>query len=117
MKHIMHICQRSFVHLALIGHQKYDKKVEQQLHTVPCCLHLSLGILVLCSWWNIVTGAFVGVSLEGNIVATRIDANLRFYGDPYLTTTDILLGTVERPRAAEPLYSSLDELYSNLRRS
>ncbi|GAB2289847.1 hypothetical protein Dimus_024150 [Dionaea muscipula] len=42
-------------------------------------------------------GAFVGVSLEGNIVVTRMDTNLRFYGDPYLTTSDILLGTVERP--------------------
>ncbi|KAM0953008.1 putative chromatin regulator PHD family [Dioscorea sansibarensis] len=71
----------------------------------------------LCYTYSCSKGAFVGVSLEGNIVATRIDANLRFYGDPYLTTTDILLGTVERPRAAEPLYSSLDELYSNLRRS
>uniref|UniRef100_A0A7N2MXC1 Ysc84 actin-binding domain-containing protein n=1 Tax=Quercus lobata TaxID=97700 RepID=A0A7N2MXC1_QUELO len=36
--------------------------------------------------------AFVGVSLEGNVVATRMDTNLRFYGDPYLTTSDILLG-------------------------
>ncbi|CAI9755909.1 unnamed protein product [Fraxinus pennsylvanica] len=39
----------------------------------------------------------------GNIVATRIDTNLQFYGDPYLTTADILLGTVDRPKAAEPL--------------
>lgn len=61
------------------------------------------------------SGAFVGVSLEGNIVATRTDANSSFYGDHYLTTTDILLGTVARPKAAEPLYASLDELYSNLR--
>ncbi|KAK0579065.1 hypothetical protein LWI29_020304 [Acer saccharum] len=28
-----------------------------------------------------------------------MDTNLRFYGDPYLTTIDILLGTVERPKA------------------
>ncbi|GKB75042.1 Ysc84 actin-binding domain-containing protein [Tanacetum coccineum] len=47
--------------------------------------------------------AFVGVSLEGNIVATRMDTNLHFYGYPYLTTGDILLGTVDRPKAAEPL--------------
>lgn len=60
------------------------------------------------------TGAFVGVSLEGNIVATRMGTNLCFYGDPYLTTSDILLGTVERPRAAEPLYSALDDFYSIL---
>lgn len=60
-------------------------------------------------------GAFVGVSLEGNAVATRLDTNLQFYGDPYLTTTDILLGTVERPKAAEPLYAALDGLYAKLR--
>lgn len=57
----------------------------------------------------------MGVSLEGNVVATRIDTNLRFYGDPYLTTADILLGTVDRPKAAEPLYAALDDLYSKLR--
>lgn len=60
-------------------------------------------------------GAFVGVSLEGNIVATRMDANLCFYGDPYLTTSDILLGMVDRPKAAQPMYASLQELYSCLR--
>lgn len=59
-------------------------------------------------------GAFVGVSLEGNIVATRMDTNLRFYGDPYLTTADILLGMVDRPKAAEPLYGALEDLYSSL---
>jgi lipid-binding SYLF domain-containing protein len=59
-------------------------------------------------------GAFVGVSLEGNIVATRKDANLRFYGNSSLTTSDILLGTVDRPEAAEPLYAALQDLYSSL---
>lgn len=52
--------------------------------------------------------------MEGNVVATRMDANLQFYGDPYLTTSDILLGTVERPKAAEPLYAALEDLYSKL---
>lgn len=60
------------------------------------------------------TGAFVGVSLEGNVVATRMDTNLRFYGDPYLTPSDILLGTVDRPKAAEPLYASLEDLFSSV---
>lgn len=60
-------------------------------------------------------GAFVGVSLEGNIVATRMDTNLRFYGDPYLTTADILLGTVDRPKAAESLYACLRDLFSKLK--
>lgn len=57
----------------------------------------------------------MGVSLEGNIVATRMDTNLRFYGDPYLTTSDILLGMVDRPKAAEPLYTALDDLFSSVR--
>ena len=60
------------------------------------------------------TGAFIGVSLEGNIVTTRMDANLRFYGDPYLTTSDILMGNLEQPNAAKFLYQALDDLYSGL---
>ncbi|CAH9117258.1 unnamed protein product [Cuscuta epithymum] len=68
----------------------------------------------ICYTYSCSKGAFVGVSLEGNIVATRMDTNLQFYGDPYLTTADILLGTVERPRAAEPLYNALDELYAKV---
>ncbi|GER40438.1 zinc finger family protein [Striga asiatica] len=68
----------------------------------------------MCYTYSCSKGAFVGVSLEGNVVATRMDTNLRFYGDPYLTTADILLGTVERPKAAELLYSALRELYSKL---
>ncbi|KAL4324033.1 hypothetical protein GQ457_11G017050 [Hibiscus cannabinus] len=68
----------------------------------------------MCYTYSCSKGAFVGVSLEGNIVATRMDTNLRFYGDPYLTTADIL-GTISRPKAAEPLYVALDDLYSSLR--
>ncbi|KAK6944686.1 Ysc84 actin-binding domain [Dillenia turbinata] len=69
----------------------------------------------MCYTYSCSKGAFVGVSLEGNIVATRMDTNLRFYGDPYLTTVDILLGTVDRPKAAEPLYAALEDLYIKLR--
>ncbi|XP_052199683.1 uncharacterized protein LOC127806431 [Diospyros lotus] len=72
--------------------------------------------LGMCYTYSCSKGAFVGVSLEGSIVATRMDANLRFYGDPYLTTTDILLGRVDRPKAAEPLYDALTDLYSQLQR-
>lgn len=68
----------------------------------------------MCYTYSCSKGAFVGVSLEGNIVTTRMDTNLCFYGDPYLTTTDILLGNVDRPRAAEPLYASLEDLSSKL---
>nr|GEW49315.1 Ysc84 actin-binding domain-containing protein [Tanacetum cinerariifolium] len=55
------------------------------------------------------SSAFVRVSLEGNIVATRIDTTLHFYGDPYLTTGEILLGTMDRPKAVEPLYAALED--------
>lgn len=68
----------------------------------------------VCYSYSCSKGAFVGVSLEGDIVTTRIDTNLRFYGDPYLTAADILLGTVERPKAAEPLYIALDDLFSKI---
>ncbi|KAF3952026.1 hypothetical protein CMV_022377 [Castanea mollissima] len=69
----------------------------------------------MCYTYSCSKGAFVGVSLEGNVVATRMDTNLRFYGDPYLTTSDILLGMVSRPKAAEPLYAALEDLFSSLR--
>ncbi|RWW23579.1 hypothetical protein BHE74_00038421 [Ensete ventricosum] len=68
----------------------------------------------MCYTYSCSKGAFVGVSLEGNLVVTRQDANTRFYGDPYLTTTDILVGTVEQPKAALPLYAALDDLCSTL---
>lgn len=66
----------------------------------------------MCYTYSCSKGAFVGVSLEGNIVATRLETNLHFYGDPYLTTADILLGSIDRPKAAEPLYSALEDVYS-----
>lgn len=56
----------------------------------------------------------MGASLEGNMVMTRLETNARFYGDAYLATHDILLGTVEKPRAAEPLYLALDDLFNSL---
>lgn len=68
----------------------------------------------MCHTYSCSKGAFVGVSLEGNVVVPRMDINLRFYGDPYMTTTDILLGNTEKPKAAAPLYDSLKDLYSGL---
>ncbi|EPS57837.1 hypothetical protein M569_16979, partial [Genlisea aurea] len=68
----------------------------------------------VCYTYSCSKGAFIGVSLEGNVVATRMDANLRFYGDPYLTAEDILLGSVQSPRAAEPLYAAIREVFNKL---
>ncbi|XP_078429545.1 RING/FYVE/PHD-type zinc finger family protein [Wolffia australiana] len=68
----------------------------------------------ICYTYSCSKGAFLGASLEGNVVMTRQETNARFYGDAYLATRDILLGTVERPRAAEPLYTALEELFNSL---
>lgn len=90
-----------------------------ELCRIPSFCFSALYIIFGYSYWHHdlkhTTGAFVGISLEGNFVATRMDTNLSFYGDPYLTTADILLGTVDRPKAAEPLYAALNDLYSGLR--
>ncbi|KAK3189150.1 hypothetical protein Dsin_028711, partial [Dipteronia sinensis] len=65
-------------------------------------MHFSLGGGYWKLMYELETEVLAWVTLtvltkEGNIVATRIDTNLRFHGDPYLTTIDFLLGTVERP--------------------
>ncbi|KAH9305581.1 hypothetical protein KI387_009985 [Taxus chinensis] len=70
--------------------------------------------IAACYTYSCSKGAFVGLSLEGNIVALRTERNTQFYGDPYLTPTDILLGPVESPRAAKPLYSALHDLFESL---
>lgn len=64
-----------------------------------------------CYSYSCSKGAFVGVSLEGSIVATRTDANMRFYGDQSLSVSSILLGPTACPRAAAPLYSALQDLF------
>eukprot|EP00252_Welwitschia_mirabilis_P001927 TRINITY_DN1189_c0_g1_i2.p1 TRINITY_DN1189_c0_g1~~TRINITY_DN1189_c0_g1_i2.p1 ORF type:complete len:520 (-),score=91.08 TRINITY_DN1189_c0_g1_i2:313-1872(-) len=69
-----------------------------------------------CYTYSCSKGAFIGLSLEGNIVTSRMNTNMQFYGDPYLTPVDILLGLVERPRAAAPLYSALHDLFNGLHR-
>ncbi|KAL0001588.1 hypothetical protein SO802_015369 [Lithocarpus litseifolius] len=68
----------------------------------------------MCYTYSCSKGAFMGMSLERNAVATRMDTNLRFYGDSYLTTSDILLGMVSRPKVAKPLYAALEDLFSSL---
>ncbi|RDX87967.1 hypothetical protein CR513_30491, partial [Mucuna pruriens] len=84
-----------------------------QPENISGCSHI-LDEWIALNVLKLYVGAFVGVSLEGNIVATRMDANFSFYGDPYLSRSDILLGMVERPKAAEPLYAALEDLYSSL---
>ena len=57
-------------------------------------------------------GLFAGLSLDGAIIATRPSVNFKFYGkenDPM----DILTGDVGQPRAAEPLYTALNQHTDN----
>jgi len=61
-------------------------------------------------------GAFVGCSLESNIVTTRHKENSRFYGNLSLKASDILLGPLPRPPAATVLYEALSDLYQKLER-
>jgi lipid-binding SYLF domain-containing protein len=72
------------------------------------------GGAAACYTYSCSKGAFVGVSLEYNVVATRTATNLNFYGDAYLTATDILLGPVPQPRAAAPLYAALQSLFGKV---
>eukprot|EP00246_Nothoceros_aenigmaticus_P010216 TRINITY_DN26596_c0_g1_i1.p1 TRINITY_DN26596_c0_g1~~TRINITY_DN26596_c0_g1_i1.p1 ORF type:complete len:480 (-),score=58.90 TRINITY_DN26596_c0_g1_i1:245-1534(-) len=67
-----------------------------------------------CYTYSCSKGAFVGVSLEGNVVATRIETNMCFYGDPLLTSAKLLFGHTPRPRAGAPLYSALNDLFGKV---
>eukprot|EP00250_Pteridium_aquilinum_P006814 c16653_g1_i2 orf=260-1951(-) len=67
-----------------------------------------------CYTYSCSQGAFVGVSFEGNVVASRVETNSRFYGDMYLTPDYILFGSVAIPKAAAPLYSALHDLFATM---
>ena len=51
-------------------------------------------------------GLFAGVSLEGAVIATRTDANTRYYGHP-ASANDILHGRVPAPAGAARLRSAV----------
>lgn len=67
-----------------------------------------------CYTYSCSQGAFVGVSFEGNVVASRVETNARFYGDVYLTPEYILFGPVPAPRAAAPLHGALHDLFTTV---
>ncbi|KAK9077444.1 hypothetical protein SSX86_005781 [Deinandra increscens subsp. villosa] len=69
------------------------------------------GGYAACYTYSCSKGAFVGCSLEGSMVTTRAQENRRFYGNPSIKTSDILLGSLPRPPAAGILYDALLELY------
>ncbi|KAG6692195.1 hypothetical protein I3842_10G102000 [Carya illinoinensis] len=68
------------------------------------------GGYAACYTYSCSKGAFVGCSLEGSVVTTRMKENSRFYGSQSLTALDILLGSLPRPPAAGILYGSLADL-------
>ncbi|XP_022886705.1 uncharacterized protein LOC111402553 [Olea europaea var. sylvestris] len=69
------------------------------------------GGFASCYTYSCSKGAFVGCSLEGNIVTTRTQVNTKFYGNPSISASEILLGSMPRPPAASLLYHSLSLLY------
>lgn len=69
-----------------------------------------------CYTYSCSKGAFVGCSLEGNMVTTRNSANARFYGNPSIKASDILLGSLPRPQAAVPLFNALSDLFEKFTR-
>ncbi|KAI3702767.1 hypothetical protein L6452_28519 [Arctium lappa] len=69
------------------------------------------GGYAACYTYSCSKGAFVGCSLEGSMVTTRMQENCRFYGNPSIKTSDILLGLLPRPPAAAILYDALSKLY------
>lgn len=74
------------------------------------------GGCAACYTYSSSKGAFVGCSLESNIVTTRAKENSRFYGNSSVKASDILLGQLPRPPAAAILYDALSDLYQKLER-
>lgn len=72
------------------------------------------GGCAACYTYSSSKGAFVGCSLESNIVTTRQKENSRFYGNSSLKASDILLGPLPRPPAGAVLYEALSDLYQKL---
>lgn len=61
-------------------------------------------------------GLFFGASLEAAGIATRKDVNRDFYGED-VSTSALLSGEYPRPRAAEAMYRTLNEVMNETRMS
>lgn len=75
------------------------------------------GGAAACYTYSLSKGVFAGCSLEGNVVMTRVGTNVQFYGDPSITATEILMGSVKQPKAAAPLYARISDLFKKVQRS
>ncbi|KAF5730751.1 hypothetical protein HS088_TW19G00347 [Tripterygium wilfordii] len=69
-----------------------------------------------CYTYSCSKGAFVGCSLQGSMVTTRSQENCRFYGNQVIKASDILLGSLPRPPAANILYHALSNLFGKQER-
>ncbi|XP_017223391.1 uncharacterized protein LOC108199888 [Daucus carota subsp. sativus] len=69
------------------------------------------GGYAACYTYSCSKGAYVGCSLEGSVMTTRVKENSRFYGSQSLTASDILLGSLPKPPAAATMYRALADLY------
>lgn len=74
------------------------------------------GGYAACFTYSCSKGAFVGCSLQGNMVTTRITENCRFYGCSSIKASDILLGSLPKPPAAAALYQALSDLFQRLKK-
>lgn len=73
------------------------------------------GGYAACYTYSCSKGAFVGCSLQGNMVFTRVAENCRFYGSSSIKASDILLGSLPKPPAAAILYQALSDLFQRLK--
>ncbi|KAL3377034.1 hypothetical protein AABB24_003446 [Solanum stoloniferum] len=82
--------------------------------TAEADLRAGTGGYAACYTYSCSKGAFVGCSLQGSVVTTRIRENSRFYGSQSIKASEILLGSLPNPPAAAALYRALTDLYQKL---
>ncbi|KAK1351333.1 Zinc finger, FYVE-type, endofin [Heracleum sosnowskyi] len=83
--------------------------------TAEADVRAGTGGYAACYTYSCSKGAFVGCSLEGSILTTRVKENSRFYGRQSITASDILLGSLPKPPAAATLYRALADLYQKFK--
>ncbi|KAK8938489.1 hypothetical protein KSP39_PZI011560 [Platanthera zijinensis] len=79
-------------------------------------LHTGAGGFAPCYTYSRSKGAFLGCSIEGSMLITRMTENCRFYGSSTIDALEILLGSLPRPPAAAILYSALSDLFQKMER-
>jgi len=80
--------------------------------TIKGDLRASLAAMAPTVSYSHSRGIYGGISLEGSYLGVRDAVNRNFYGEG-VTSEQILMGDVEAPPAAQPLYDALKELYDS----